>query len=877
MKNILKYTIASFVCLLSAFTGAFAGDNDNLNAIKLYKSTSAPDANGMSTITLEQFVTATTTTKVTGKPVDLILVLDNSRSMGSNISVSSYKAQTATSYNYNSNVSSLYYKYNGNYYLLDKEITNLQTSYYLYYDEGSWTTTRHYLTGNTTSTTKPTEYTTQTEAIYTGTLYSKSSGFWASYSPITDETFSYSYVSTNTCYYQTSSGIRATYEQVSAGTTSVPGSNSNYLLSFIDDDGVTHYLSGTGDTTTQPTDVTSATQTIYTGVLYKAESGTITRLQALKNACNDFVDIIYDNAKGENGEFDDDPTAADYDDVDNRIAIVTFNSSATPVISLTDVRTGYETLGERIGEISTNQGTRQDLGMEMALAMLEGIEDGRESNRVVIMFTDGEPTATDSMTSDAIATAAIDASYDMKNSYGAKVFSIGLLDSSTRYSKMDQFMKYASSEYPKATDVDTPGTEHDTKVKYYQKSDGSDLSSIFSAIAQSTTGDTYSLTDSNTSVVDIMSDDFTLPSGFDPTKVEWEIWSCQAENPSAADGFDWTLYAHGTGATTSGQAGTYVLDTYGAAHQSDEYNGDRPIVTVNTATNKIQVSGFYYAKTDVIDENTGKVTCYGNHVSNRAAKGATADYAGKKLVLRFQVQVKPNSFGGYDMPSNKSTSGIYDGDDLIKAYPQPLVDYPSIVIIKEGLKTGESAIFDVVGTEVGGSKVLCNYRIILTDKGKDDSGNKIPCFAVIKGLTHGNYTVTETPWTWDYTAATGYVGADATGKVVTKELKDKNAVVLPDDIKAIVGKTAAEMFGMYKARLETAQTATDYGKNLTDTDPNDENYYVLNDAFCLMFKFVNKHDDSANLHGEDVVHNKFGANGGSAEHGGVEEEDTDMD
>ena len=863
MKNIFRYTIASFVCLLSAFASAFAGDNDNLNAIRLYKSTTAPDANGMSTITLEQFVTATTTTKVTGKPVDLILVLDNSRSMRNALG-NVYKPQTSTSYNYNSDISSLYYKYNDKYYSLEKEITNLQDSYYLSYRNGG---TTYYLDGSSTSTTKPTKYTSKTEAIYTGTLYKNKNG-----TAITGQTFSYSYVSSHTCYYKTGN---KSYQEVSAGITSTPTSNSKYLLCFTDDDDVTHYLTGTGDTTTQPTNVTSSTQTIYTGVLYKSQSRT--RLDALKDACNEFVNIINENAKGENGEFDTDPTAADYDDVDNRIAIVTFNGSSTPVLSLTDVKDGYNTLVDKINGISTNSGTRPDLGMETALGMLEGIEDGRQSNRVVILFTDGEPTASGTPSSkDNTSTAAIDYSYDMKNTYGAKVFSIGLLDSSTQYTKMDQFMKYASSEYPKATDVDTPGTEHDEKVKYYQKSDGSDLSSIFSAIAQSTTGDTYSLTDSNTSVVDIMSDDFTLPSGFDPTKVEWEIWSCQAENPSAADGYDWALYAHGTGAT-SGAEGTYVLDDYGTKHKSDEYNGDRPIVTVNTTTNKIQVSGFYYAKSDVIDESTGKVTCYGNHVSNRAAKGATADYAGKKLVLRFQVQVKPNSFGGYDMPSNKSTSGIYDGDDLIKAYPQPLVDYPSIVIIKEGLKAGESAIFDVVGTEVGGSKVLCNYRIILTDKGKDDSGNKIPCFAVIKGLTHGNYTVTETPWTWDYTAATGYVGADETGKEVTKELKDKNAVVLPDDIKAIVGKTAAEMFGMYKARLVEAQTATDYGKNLTDTDPNDENYYVLNDAFCLMFKFVNKHDDSANLHGEDVVHNKFGANGGSAEHGGVEEEDTEMD
>ena len=63
-----------------------------------------------------------------------------------------------------------------------------------------------------------------------------------------------------------------------------------------------------------------------------------------------------------------------------------------------------------------------------------------------------------------------------------------------------------------------------------------------------------------------------------------------------------------------------------------------------------------------------------------------------------------------------------------------------LVIIKSGMRKGESAIFKVSKTS---EKIL--YTVVIT-AGEDGSGS-----AAIRGLAMGEYTVQETGWSWAYT------------------------------------------------------------------------------------------------------------------------------
>ena len=57
--------------------------------------------------------------------------------------------------------------------------------------------------------------------------------------------------------------------------------------------GTTYYLSGTGTTTTRPTNVTNNNSTIWTGVLYtRTEVSSESKISALHTAVNGFIDVV---------------------------------------------------------------------------------------------------------------------------------------------------------------------------------------------------------------------------------------------------------------------------------------------------------------------------------------------------------------------------------------------------------------------------------------------------------------------------------------------------------------------------------------------------------------------------------------------------------
>lgn len=196
--------------------------------------------------------------------------------------------------------------------------------------------------------------------------------------------------------------------------------------------------------------------------------GPSTRLDALKSAANSFIDKA-DELNSEMGD------SAKH----HRIAITTFASNATTVQNLTDNANSLKT---SVDSLTADGATRADLGMSQAQTVLNGARKGAQ--KVVIFFTDGEPTNNNSFEA-KVANGAIETSKTLKDA-GALVYSIGIFDGADEDSTADrknQYMQGVSSNYPDATAYTALGARNSDDKKYYRSAkDAGELNSVFNEI-----------------------------------------------------------------------------------------------------------------------------------------------------------------------------------------------------------------------------------------------------------------------------------------------------------------------------------------------------------------------------------------------------------
>ncbi len=135
-----------------------------------------------------------------------------------------------------------------------------------------------------------------------------------------------------------------------------------------------------------------------------------------------------------------------------------------------------QAITDAIGNLAASGATRASYGMEMASNVFaNNSSEGR--SRVVVFFTDGEPGRTGYSQSEA--NSAIGKAYTAKNTYNAKVFSVGMIDEDG--GDVGNFMNYVSSNYPDALSMDNAGESADTK--YYMNVTNGDLSAVFQQIS----------------------------------------------------------------------------------------------------------------------------------------------------------------------------------------------------------------------------------------------------------------------------------------------------------------------------------------------------------------------------------------------------------
>lgn len=243
------------------------------------------------------------------------------------------------------------------------------------------------------------------------------------------------------------------------------------------------------------TPMTSATDTVDGNVQFYTSSGT--KIAALKSAVNSFIDII---AK-------DNPTS--------KIAIVKFAGDTSNDIGndtywsggythnytqivknlTTADATGAAALKEAVSRLKANGATAADYGLEKAIEVF-GAENKvpADRNRVVIMFTDGEPNHVNGFDG-SVANNAIKNARTLKSaSYGASVYTIGIfsgadvgttLPDNDKNGRTNRYMHLVSSNYPNASSMSEPGTDGAVKNGFYKvASDANSLGNVFTQLGE---------------------------------------------------------------------------------------------------------------------------------------------------------------------------------------------------------------------------------------------------------------------------------------------------------------------------------------------------------------------------------------------------------
>ena len=474
--------------------------------------------------------------------------------------------------------------------------------------------------------------------------------------------------------------------------------------------GTQWYLSGTGSTTTE-TRFNGDNTTIFTGVLYtRTQSPARTKLAALKSAVTTFVNTVHHNALYDskdalrdtpltnqiavvkyamNRYYNDDEDSIEPGDHSYRYNNQVTNANYSEVVvGFTDVSTAAgvnAVMGEGsavgVNDLHAAGATASDYGMTKAEYLLnQDAIKNRESNKVVVLFTDGSPTYADGFQT-AVAGSTIGIAYRLKNTNKATVFTIGVFDNET--TQIKNYMNWTSSNYPNQQQwVNNGSTTTPAENSFYQNASGADLDEIFKAVAHASAA-ADATAGASTQVRDVVSNSFILPSG-DAAGITIKVADV------TSDGLGW--------------------------EDPEEVDLDYEITTVTTTTGEqhqqLMVTGFDYTKADTYNADGFTITP-GNWVGERYRSRTDKYWAGKKLIIEFKVQANGEATGGDGSATNHPDSGVYvqefnedgtpklDGDgnpiyNRVNKYDVPHTPLPVLLKIqKDGLRTGESATFQI--------------------------------------------------------------------------------------------------------------------------------------------------------------------------------------
>lgn len=628
---------------------ANTGSDNGNNGMAVNKTSVYNEDTGAYDITLEAYATGSKiiSTVTSDVPTDVILVLDQSGSMGDDMGQLVY---TAYSGNTRQN-SNLYEKQDNLWYKLsDGSYVAVTVTSYTPITNGRnnnwWSGSRYTnLWGNKDN------------------LYAKING---EYQKVTVSRSDYGINPTYTYTLPNGTKIASSQGNDAAPTISDTDDGYLYLASIDTTQTVYTYTYTDASGTVQTIGTSTGDSTNFTAATLYSRSTTdsgITRLEALKNAAATFANSVEEKAKGADGALDTE------DDISHRIAVVGFasesgygdntellsiagsnsgsvgvayhnitNQNLKDVLQKVDTSAGQTMVSTAIDALAASGATRTDLGLDMAQRILSAnpVQPNEKRNRVVIVFTDGAPTSSDGFET-GVADKAITYAGTIKTT-GATVYTIGIFagadatsagtkpkgnlgqNSNSMNSACNWFMQQVSSNN---------GTSR-TPSYYLSAADAGSLSNIFQQISDNieTGGSSSTLTEESV-VRDIISPQFTLPAGSTASDITLETYACTGKD---GDTYTW--------------------------RQNDTAMG----ATATIDGNSVSVTGF-----DFSENYVGTVT-----------NNASVTYRGHKLVIRFSVKPQPSFLGGNNVPTNAG-AGVYENKDSetpVREFPQPTVNVP---------------------------------------------------------------------------------------------------------------------------------------------------------------------------------------------------------
>lgn len=387
-------------------------------------------------------------------------------------------------------------------------------------------------------------------------------------------------------------------------------------------------------------------------------SGSQYKIDVLKSAVNGFIDKVAE--KSPNSSIAVVKFASDKEyDVGNGYNGSGYNYSQI-VQNLTAVNeAGANSLKTAVNQLTAAGATRADYGMQHAQTIVNGaMGNGRQ--KVVIMFTDGQPSTWQSFSA-IVAKDAIKASKSIKDA-GATVYTIGCFGTTpSDNSNIGKYMNRVSSNYPDATNMNN-GTRG--VGDYYKTvSSAEDLNNIFQTISE-TVGTTTVKLGEESVLRDVISDSFTLPSDYTDGDIKAYSVSCESSTKNAD--------------------GTYTY-TWKTTPDTDKYD-----VTVAADNKTINVTDFDYAA---------------NWVDQYGVGGSKSH--GKKLVVEIPIVLDPDATGSVD--TNGPASGIYasaDAETAFANFKTPTVYVPFFTVTHVA-----STVDSATGANKGEVRASKNYPL----------------------------------------------------------------------------------------------------------------------------------------------------------------------
>ena len=632
---------------------ANTGSDNGNNGMAVNKTSVYNEDTGAYDITLEAYATGSKiiSTVTSDVPTDVILVLDQSGSMGDDMGqlvYTAYSGNTRQNSNLYEKQDNLWYKLSDGSYVAVTVTSQNDSIQYTPITNGKNNSTRNNATNYWSNR---------------NSLYAKING---EYQKVTVSRSGYRINPTYTYTLPNGTKIASSRGNDAAPTISDTDDGYLYLASIDTTQTVYTYTYTDASGTVQTIGTSTGDSTNFTAATLYSRSTTdsgITRLEALKNAAATFANSVEEKAKGADGALGTE------DDISHRIAVVGFASESgygdnTELLSIAgsnsgnvgvayhnitdqnlkdvlqkvDTSAGQTMVSTAIGALAASGATQTDLGLDMAQRILSAnpVQPNEKRNRVVIVFTDGAPTSFNGFEK-GVANNAITYAGTIKTA-GATVYTIGIFagadatsagtepsgnlgqNSRSMNSACNWFMQQVSSNN---------GTSR-TPSYYLSAADAGSLSNIFQQISDNieTGGSSSTLTEESV-VRDIISPQFTLPAGSTASDITLETYACTGKD---GDTYTW--------------------------RQNDTAMG----ATATIDGNSVSVTGF-----DFSENYVGTVT-----------NNASVTYRGHKLVIRFSVKPQPSFLGGNNVPTNAG-AGVYENKDSetpVREFPQPTVNVP---------------------------------------------------------------------------------------------------------------------------------------------------------------------------------------------------------